>query len=143
MSTKKSWKCLECDKTFGYGDWNCPDGRKHAVEAKTYFSPAENLRTYVVEERLITTMDGRQQMRPARSVEFVKGQYNTSDPEDQYALDVEDGLITQEQWRVRYISLEERLAQRERELKSREERLKASENEYLDKVKETVGAGKK
>lgn len=132
----RKFTCNLCDKSFEAGDWECPDGRRHQVASKTYYSLAGNWRTYVSEERVRDLGDGRKRVHPARSVQFEKGIYTTADPEDQYALDIHPGLCSAETWKEKFIDKEERLAMKERELAAKEQRLAKQENDLLAKAKE-------
>lgn len=134
-----TFTCKKCGKKFEVGDWDCKDGKMHEVAPKTYYSPVSSWRTYVAEERIITISNGQTRMTPARAVDFVRGVYTTSNPEDQYALDNKEGLISAEDWRERFISQEERNKMKQRELELREKRLVEREQALLAKIKSQTG----
>lgn len=140
----KKWHCTRCEEDFTISaDMRCGDGRKHEVPAKTYYAASPNLRKYVTEERSIPGPNGKARLVPAKYVEFVRGTYSTSDPEDQAALDIEPGLINNDEWKQKYIGKEDLLEMRERELKAKEERLAKMENDLLVKTQKQVeGEGK-
>lgn len=134
--------CKRCDKPFKAPNFLCADGKRHQVEPKTYYAAHANLNTVVSPERIIQVGgDGR--MIAARLVEFHRGAFTTSDPEDQIALDdlfSKGGLLTAEQWQERYISKDERLAMQSRNLAQREASLKERENALLTQIQAQVKA---
>lgn len=112
----REFQCARCDEKFKAPNWTCKDGARHQIESKTYYSPVPSWRTYVSEERRELMETGLNRTIPARLVEFSRGTYTTCDPEDQYSLDQQDGCITPEQWKAKYIDKAELNAMKEREL---------------------------
>lgn len=112
----REFTCKRCDEKFKAPSWTCKDGSRHQIDLKTYYSPVPSWRTYVSEERRELMETGLNRTTPARLVEFSRGIYTTSDPEDIYSLDQQDGCITAEQWKAKYLPKEELNAMKEREL---------------------------
>jgi hypothetical protein len=136
----QKFECTRCDKSFSAPNFTCADGKRHQVELKVYFAPMNSLRTYVSEERSETLGDGRKRLIPAKLVEFAAGRYQTSDPEEQLALDakVADGtLISEAQWKRIHFKPEDILKEENKALR---ERLAKYENPLLEQVKaDTAG----
>lgn len=125
--------CTRCKKEVEIPEWDCVDGMRHQVEAKTYYSPAANLTTYSAEERIVH-INGNATRIPAKRVQFLKGAFTTCDPQDQFGLDNQKGLITADQWKEIFVSKEERVAMKERELDVRERRI-IEQQSALDRLK--------
>lgn len=131
---KKIYKCTRCDVEFSPPKWQCEDGRQHEVEAKTYYAAAGSLITYAAEERLVDMEDGRKRLLPARRVQFNRGAFTTCDPEEQYGLDANRGLITVEEWRERFLSTEDRMNLDKQKLQAENNRLVQEHNELLAQI---------
>jgi hypothetical protein len=131
----EKWKCLECGKNFGRGEWECFPGSKHVVEPKTYylldapFDPSgtsfRKSRTTVHNvppERVVNdSATGQSQRIPGGWVEFVRGCAVVTDPEQQYWLEKNGyGKVTKEQWEKVYFSDSEKQAMREAAIKNKE-----------------------
>lgn len=145
--------CLECDKDFKPGDWQCLPGIQHRVPAERYYMddaptvpewrdgrPFINKgasRTQILNippEKQIR--EGEQVTRiPGGSIEFVRGMYETEDPEIQFYLDRKQGLVTEARWREVYLNDDEKLQMSKLELAAREQRVAERENELLTAVK--------
>ena len=160
----KEWKCTECDKLFKDGDWLCASGMNHIVMAKIYRSldvPTAEGRTAdgslpsIIRSRTRVcnippdkrvVINGEATLQPGGYVEFINGVFSTTDPEIQYWLDRKPGYqATEEQWKAVWLSADQRLADKELQLKAMETRLENERNELLAstqrKVKgETVAA---
>src|SRR5215469_4516143 len=145
--------CLDCGKTFIAGDYMCQTGVKHRVETKSYYTadaptvaewrdgrPYINkaiARTYILNvppEKMITE-NGEVRRIPGGTVEFVRGFYETDDPEIQFYLDRKEGLCNRQRWEEVYINDDERHQIKELELRAREQRVVERENELLASVK--------
>ena len=72
---------------------------------------------------------------PGGSVTFVRGMFETSNPETQFYLDRKAGLCTEERWREVYLNDDEKVQMRNLELSAREQRLADRENDLLAAVK--------
>jgi len=150
------WACEVCGKKFGIGEWTCADGQSnHVVKEKTYRcldapldpgKPAEGSTAPVIRGRTVVcnippakkVMEGGEvKLVGEGSVEFINGAYSTKDPEIQYWLDKKPSYqATQEQWDQMWKTAEERLAQKEHELRAAEQRLENERNELLAQVKQ-------
>src|SRR5579872_2182053 len=101
--------CTECKQEFKVGNWDCLPGQKHIVASKRYYMddaptvpewrdghPFVNKgasRTEVLNippERQVKVGEDIIRM-PGGTVVFVRGMFETSDPEIQYYLDKKPG----------------------------------------------------
>lgn len=148
------WKCLECAKKFGPGEWICADGSSnHKVEEKTYRcldAPSDpstkdaslkDGRTVVCNipppKRVMEGNDAK--WVGEGSVEFIRGRYTTADPEKQYWLDKKLAYnATEEQWKTVWYSPSQQLEIGRMELKAGQERLENERNDLLEKTKARV-----
>lgn len=144
----KTQKCVECEKEFTAGEWTCAGGSNHVVPAKAYFmddAPTTKDRDGNIDKHSTTTIlnipPERQikvgndvQRTPGGSVTFVRGRYDTSDPEIQFHLDKKAGLCDEVRWREVYFSDKEKQAIKMMELDARERRLEAQETTLLAKA---------
>lgn len=150
------WTCLVCDKKFKVGDWVCADGNSnHVVEQKTYRTldapldagrPADGSLPPVVRGKTVVCnippakkvmIDGEVRMTGEGSVEFINGVFSTSDPEIQYWLNKKPAYqASTEQWDRVWKTPEERLADKEAQLRAAEQRLENERNELLSQVKQ-------
>lgn len=147
-----TYHCLECDKDFKAGSWECTPGQQHVVTAKRYYMddaptvtewrdgrPFINkaaARTQVLnippEKRV---QDGDEIIRvPGGSVEFCRGMFETSDPEKQFYLDRKSGLCTYERWKEVYWTEDEKINEQKMEIHAAQNRLQSERNELLAKV---------
>lgn len=146
-------KCTECGREFAPPNWECFPGQKHVVEAKRYYmADAPTVPEYrngrpfinkgasrtvilnIPPERTVKEGDEVRRITGG-SVEFVRGLFETTDPEIQFYLDKKEGLCSKERWEEVYINDDERLQMRSMELAAREQRLAERENELLATVK--------
>jgi hypothetical protein len=145
--------CIDCKQDFNPPNWECFAGVKHQVEPKRYYmadaptvSEWRDGRPFInkgAARTIILNMPPEKQIRegeqvtriPGGSVEFVRGLFETGDPELQFHLDRKDGLCSKERWEDVYINDDERIQMRSMELKAREQRLQDRENELLGMVK--------
>lgn len=149
-----TWHCLECEKDFKAGDWQCTPGQQHLVASKRYYmadAPTvvqldENRQPYIDKKSARTLVlnippekkvqDGDEFLRvPGGSVEFVRGLYETNDPEIQFHLDRKQGLCTYERWKEVYWTDAEKLNEQKMEIAAAQHRLQSERNELLEKVK--------
>ena len=142
-----SWKCLECGKKFSAGEWTCLDGiSHHRVEEKTYRcldAPSDpstkdaelkNGRTVVCNipppKRVMEGSDAK--WVGEGSVEFIRGRFSTSDPEQQYWLDKRPSYnATEEQWSRVWLSQNQQLEIDRMQLAADRQRLENERNELL------------
>lgn len=148
------WKCVECGKKFGVGEWMCADGTSnHRVEEKTYRcldAPSDpstkdaslkDGRTTVCNipppKRVMEGNDAK--WVGEGSVEFIRGRFATSNPEQQYWLDKKPGYnATEEQWRAVWYSDAQQLQLGRMELAAGQARLENDRNDLLEKTKARV-----
>ena len=154
-----TWKCVVCDKKFSVGEWLCRDGvSNHVVENKKYLlndAPTDpghpmsggmdSLRNgctricNIPPDRTVLK-DGVATMIMGGYVEFVRGIFQSNDPEIQYYLDKKGGWCSEDQWEAAWLSKDQRLNLREMKLNAQQQRLENERNDLLSKVKQQVGA---
>lgn len=153
-------KCTECEKEFIPGAWECLPGVYHVVVAKRFYmddAPTvpeirEGVR-YInkgASQTQILNIPPERQIKegedvrriPGGSVTFIRGLYETSNPEIQFYLDRKAGLCSEARWREVYLNDDEKVQIRNLDLASREQRLADRENDLLASVKgkQRVGA---
>lgn len=148
-----TYHCLECEKEFKAGNWECTAGQQHVVAAKTYYTADaptvpewRNGHPYVNKQIARTQIlnipperkvqDGDEMRRiPGGSLEFIRGQYTTSDPEIQFYLDKKESLCSKERWEEVYLTDEEKIIIQQGKLANAQLRLQSERNELLEKVK--------
>lgn len=146
----QKFKCTACEKQFEAGDWLCKTGAKHVVDKVRYFmddAPTvpdgdgrirkKDSMTQILNmppEKYVSDGNGGQKCIPGGSIFFVRGIYETSDPEIQFHLNGHRGLCSEERWKEVYLDKEEKLELRNLELAAREQRIQQRENELLNKV---------
>lgn len=149
-----TYHCLECERDFKAGDWDCnATGQSHIVTSKAYFmddaptvpewrdgqpyinkAAARTLVLNIPPEKKV--QDGDEVIRiPGGSVEFIRGRFDTSNPELQFHLDRKPGLCTYERWKEVYWTDNEKLYEKQMELKAAQNRLQSERNELLEKVR--------
>ena len=152
---KRTWKCTECGKIFGVGEWLCLDGQtNHKVEEKLYLlADAPSDPGHPAAGGMDSKRDGRTRicnippdkqivrngevaMIPGGYVEFIRGRYATTDPEFQYYLDRKGGYCTEEQWEAAWLSDNQRLAIEKMKIQAMQQRLENERNELLAQVKQ-------
>lgn len=153
MAKKQTWKCVDCGKEFGVGEWLCIDGMtNHVVEAKEYLlADAPTDAGHPERGGMDSKRDGRTRIcniPPPQKVmegdevkwvgegyvEFVRGRFSTTDPVAQYWLDRKGGFCTEEQWQAAWLSQSQQLEIKEMNLRAREQRLENDRNELLTQV---------
>jgi len=145
----QSWKCVTCEKNFKVGDWRCAGGANHIVETKRYYmndAPTvadasgnvdKHSTTQILNippEERTTGPDGNERVVPGGNVWFVRGIYETSDPRQQYWLDLKGGWCTKEQWEQAYLNDREKLDIQKMEVAALKQRLENERNELLAQV---------
>jgi hypothetical protein len=169
------YKCIgECKKEFKHGDWECFPGVKHLVEPKSYYindAPhcdfvrdpeglayrSSRATVYIIPEKASVDELGKKRTDPARAVEFVKGQYTTRDPEEQFFIERAKIDVGYDRWFEAYHTPKQKQNIKGNSLEMREKKLRdaqAEENALLERVrklkeeaaqleeKKTVKAGK-
>lgn len=150
------WKCTECGKKFGVGDWTCSDGiSNHRVEEKTYLcldapSDPSTKDMSLKDGRTVVcnvppakkVMEGDQvRMIGEGSVEFIRGRFATSDPEQQYWLDKRPAYnATEEEWRNVWYSDRQKIEIDKMENAAMKQRLENERNELLAMTQKRAGA---
>ena len=146
-------KCLECGKSFKPGEWECMPGVYHTVQSKRYYMDdaptvpeirdgarfinkgiSQTQILNIPPEKQIREGDGITRI-PGGSVTFVRGLYETTNPEIQFYLDRKAGLCTQARWEEVYLNDDEKVQMKNLQLAAREQRLADRENELLAAVK--------
>jgi len=156
-----SWKCLECGKKFGVGEWACADGvSNHRVEQKEYLMDdaptdpghperggADSLRDgrtricNMPPDKRAVNREGEVQVIPGGYVEFVRGRYATDNPELQYLLDKKGGFCTPERWAQVWLSQGQQMELERNRLAALSARLESQQNELLAQTKQRVANG--
>lgn len=156
----QTWKCLECEKTFSVGEWDCAvEGVKHKVNPKQYFmddapthvelkdgKPYINKgtsRTVVLNvppERKVRDGDDIR-IVPGGSVEFVRGTFTTDDPEIQFYLEKKKNLCDEKRWYEVYLTDDEKHALKHLEDSARIQRLENEKNDLLKMMQEQQKRG--
>ncbi len=154
------WTCVVCEKKFSPGQWTCADKiSNHVVATKTYRSldapsdpgrPAAGSLPPVVRGRTMVcnipppkkvTENNEVKFIGEGSVEFINGMFATSDPEKQYWLDKRPAYnASEEAWKNTWHTKDERLAEKELELRAMSQRLENERNDLLAQTKQKVGA---
>jgi hypothetical protein len=148
-----TWKCLDCEKEFRAGSWQCLSGAGHRVATKRYYmNDAPTVVTLVngratVNKRDSQTMvmnippeerttgpDGNERVIPGGQVVFIRGMYETDDPIKQFWLDKHRGMCSEAEWQAAYLNEDEKMALREMDLAAREARLEHDRNSLLEQV---------
>lgn len=149
----QTMKCVECEKEFKPGDWECMPGVAHVVVAKRYYMDdaptvpeirdGSKFINKGISQTQVLNIPPEKQIRegenttriPGGSVTFVRGLYETSNPEIQFYLDRKAGLCTEARWREVYLNDDEKVQIKNLELSAREQRLSERENDLLATVK--------
>jgi hypothetical protein len=152
--------CKNCGEAIVNGRWQCATGEQHEVDAKTYYmddapsdpgpyvdgpggeripsygnmAHAQTIICNLVPCKLVVGVDGIQREQPGRNVTFVRGMFQTTDPEFQYWLDKRSGLCSRERWEQVYLSPSQRLEMREHALAVESKRIETQKNDLLAMV---------
>ena len=148
-----TWTCTKCEKVFKVGNWACAGGENHVVASKRYYmndAPTvvtmvngvatvnkRDSRTQIQNippERRVPGPDGQERIVPGGQVEFIRGVFETNDPEQQFWLDQHRGMCSEKEWQAAYLNEDEKMALREMDLAAREQRLEADRNSLLEQV---------
>lgn len=152
-----TYHCLECDKDFKAGSWDCgATGQNHVIALKKYFmadaptivqyDAEHNRRPYIDMKSARTIVlnmpperrvqDGDEiRIIPGGSIEFIRGRFETTNPELQFHLDRKQGLCTEERWNEVYLNDDEKMQIRQMQLDADRGRLESERNELLAQVR--------
>lgn len=148
-----TFHCLECDQDFKPPHWECAPGQKHTVTSKRYYmddAPTvpewRDNRPYVnkgASQTLVlnippeaTVRNGEEYMRvPGGTVLFIRGMFETSDPEQQFHLDRKPGLVSKERWTEVYLNDDEKLQIEKMAIAADRQRIENERNDLLAQVK--------
>lgn len=146
----QEFKCTECEKKFKAGDWTCVTGENHKVAPKRYYmndaptvpamiggvmrvdKHAATLVLNIPPETRFAGHDGVQQVIPGGSAQFIRGMYETADPEKQFWLDKHKGMCTKAEWEAAYLNDDEKMYIERQELAAERSRLEAERNSLLE-----------
>lgn len=149
-----TYHCLECDKDFKAFEWDCKaTGQNHLVTAKRYymadaptvpeirdgalFVDKSKARTQVMNippERKMQEA-GETVRVPGGDVWFIRGMFETNNPEQQFYLDRKEGLCSYERWKEVYWTDAEKANELRYGLEADRHRLESERNELLAQVK--------
>lgn len=151
---KTKWKCIDCDKEFEFGQWECFPGVQHKVAEKTYylndaphcdfkrdpdglaFRTSRN-QVYVLPHKRVTDETGTRTVeRPP--VLFIRGRYMTADAEEQYFIDRAKIDVGYDRWFEAYHTPTQKANIKGNSLDMREHALKkaeANQNQLLEDLK--------
>ena len=143
--------CVDCEKKFKAGSFTCVTGRNHVVASKRYYMndaptvvsivngrPTVNKRDSMTmiqnipPERRVMGPDGNERVIPGGQVVFIRGMYETSDPEQQYWLDQHRGMCNEAEWQAAYLNEDERMELERMELAAERSRLEGMRNSLLE-----------
>lgn len=143
----QEYNCINCEKKFKAGDWVCQTGHQHVVgKVRYYMDDAPTVadaqgrvrkgdsQTTVLNmppQKYVMDHSGNSVMVPGGAITFVRGMYETSDPEIQYCLQGHKGLCSEERWKEVYLDTSEKMELKRIELAAREQRIIQQENELL------------
>lgn len=155
-----TYHCLECEKTFKAGDWACgATGQNHVLAPKRYYmDDAPTVTEWRDGRPFINKAASRTQVLnipperkeqngdefiriPGGSVEFVRGMFETTNPELQFYLDRKAGLCTYERWKEVYWTDDEKINEQKMEIQAAQNRLQSERNELLEKVRAMENQG--
>lgn len=163
MTEQTQWKCINCGRTFGVGQWACSDGvTNHVTETKIYrvldvpqdigykdskgtpldgSSFGETKVCNIPPPKKVINPNGEVSWTGEGSVTFLRGRFSTADPEIQYWLNKKPSYnATEEQWQGAWLSKSQQLELREDAIRASEMRLENERNELLAQTKQKVGA---
>lgn len=141
-------ECLICKQKFEYPDFGCTkQPGNHVVAEKQYFHPGgktvQSVRDryffgpHIVLVPGITRLDnatGNFQRIAAVEVDFVRGRFSTTNPEEQYYLDRKPGLCDEATWENIYLTAEQQVTIAKGKLEDIQRQIKEG-NSLLDQVK--------
>ena len=145
--------CLNCEKNFKAGNWTCVNGMNHSVANKRYFMndapsvvsivngrPTVNKRDSATQiqnippEKRVIGPDGNERIIPGGQVQFIRGMYETTNPEEQFWLNQHRGMCDEKTWQDAYLNEDEKLQLERMELAAERTRLEGMKNDLLSKV---------
>lgn len=169
----KQFKCLgNCKREFTYGDWECFPGQPHEVEPQKYYladAPflskhdlekdpdgisLRNSRTLVhcIPDQVFKDDTGQLSTHRFQPLVFVKGQFETTNPMEQFYLERSKITVSYERWFEVYHTPKQKQnikdgkqQERDRALSAREQELERKErevNDLLAQVKGNIRSGK-
>ena len=149
----QKFTCLDCEKNFTAGNFTCVTGKNHVVASKRYYMndaptvvsvvnghPVVNKRDSMTQiqnippEKRVAGPDGNERVIPGGQVVFVRGMFETNDPEQQFWLDQHKGMCSEAEWQAAYLNEEEKLELERMELAAERTRLEGMKNELLAQV---------
>lgn len=114
------------------------DDEKHEVESKTYFCPTQGLAVNWKKDVIGKDVMGNASVvASGRAINFAKGMFSTTDPEEQDYLDNYKGVVSFEEWERINVSEKLRAERSLRLAKAAQEEL-AGRNEELEKLKKQL-----
>jgi hypothetical protein len=128
-------KCTLCNKEFEAPNYECRTGTYHTVAQKTYYSKADSMLVMWKTDKTLYDHSGggRVVQMPGKNAKFVRGVFQTADPEEQDFFDTFNDLCTYEEWEQARFSSEELLAKKQRELEAAKRAVEET-NELLKKL---------
>ena len=146
----QKFKCLDCEKEFKVGDYVCVTGVNHKVVSKRYYMSdaptiadasgnvnkrdSATLILNIPPEKRTTGPDGNERVLPGGSAQFIRGMYETSDPEQQYWLDQHKGMCTKKEWEAAYLNDREKMELDRMNFAAERQRFESERNELLAQV---------
>jgi len=142
------WMCTRCEKEFESGQWHCADGHPHTVTPKTYYmldAPADKRDCKFSQTIICNVIPERREARgietiiiPGTNVTFIRGLFDTADPQIQIGLDNRKHVLQGEEglkrWQEAYFSDQEKTELRNMEQRAEISRLQADYNKLLAEV---------
>lgn len=144
---------MECNKEFKTGDWLCAGGVKHLVESKRYYMDDAPTHTEWRDGRPYINKGASQtqvlnipperkeregddvRLIPGGTVTFIRGMFETTDPEVQFYLDRKEGLVNEARWREVYLNDDEKMQMEKMALAAEKQRFENEKNELLEQIK--------
>jgi hypothetical protein len=147
-----TWTCLLCEKEFRAGNWNCASGGGHVVKPKRYYMndaptvpdasgnvnkrDAGTLILNIPPETRTTGPDGNERVIPGGSAQFVRGIYETNDPQKIFWLDQHKGMCSEAEWKAAYLNDREKMDIEKMEIAAMRLKLDSDRNELLAHVQQ-------
>lgn len=146
----EKFKCTNCGKDFEAGDWLCKSGEAHTVESKRYYmtdAPAykedckysRTIVCNVIPEKKQTIGTDIVTI-PGVNVEFIRGMFETDNPQLQMGLNKRVNIFSgpdgEKRWQAAYLSKDEKADMEQAKLRSELSRLQSENNSLLSQVQE-------
>lgn len=151
-------KCEQCGTEVKAPDFECITGGNHIVKSKTYYMddapsdpgarapgtfiplglPLRDSQTQILNlvpsKKVTRGHEVHEQM--GRNVTFKRGIYETSDPEEQFYLELRQGkgLVSYERWSEVYLTPQQKSDMKRASLEAELKRLETERNSLLDQV---------